>query len=70
MTVPFINSFQIVYGNESKFYVAKNVEVFIGEVGGRRSSIIELEAVGRIERARIYLTGATVVKIVVLKMAQ
>jgi hypothetical protein len=70
MTVPYINSFQIVYGDESKFYVSRDVEVFIQDEGGKRSSIKELAAVGRIERARLYLKGATVVKIVVLKMAQ
>jgi hypothetical protein len=70
MMVPYINSFQIVYGDESKFYVSRDVEVFINDDGGKRSSIKELAAVGRIERARLYLKGATVVKIVVLKMAQ
>lgn len=70
MSVPYINSFQIVYGEESKFHVSKDVEVFINEDGGRRSSIKELTAVGRIERARLYLKGATVLKIIVLKMAQ
>ncbi len=70
MTVPYINSYQIVYGDESKFYVSNEVAVFIHDEGGKRSSIKELAAVGRIERARLYLKGATVIKIVVLKMAQ
>lgn len=70
MSVPHINSFEIRYGDESKIFVSKDVSVFLHEDGGRRGSIKELAAVGRIERARLYIKGATVVKIVVLEMAQ
>ena len=70
MKVPFISSSEIRYGDESRLFVSKDVEVFIHEDGGGRVSIRDLAAVGRIELARLYIKGATVVKIVVLEMAQ
>lgn len=52
------------------FNISRDVEVTLLTEGGRRLSIKELAGVGRVEKARIFLNGGTVMKIVVLEMAQ
>ena len=68
-TVPHLTLTELFLGN-MRFLIAKDVEVFLHKESGRRISIKELVGVGRIERAKIFLNGGTVVKIVVLEMVQ
>jgi hypothetical protein len=53
-----------------RFNISRDVVVTLHKEGGKRLSIKELAGVGRIEKARIFLNGGTVMKIVVLEMAQ
>jgi hypothetical protein len=59
-----------LYMGPMHFNISRDVEVTLHKEGGKRLSIKELAGVGRIEKARIFLNGGTVMKIVVLEMAQ
>ena len=67
--VPVVKLTELYWGR-MRFHISRNVEVFYLREDGKKMTIKELAILGRIDKARLFLKGGTVVKIVVLNMRQ
>jgi hypothetical protein len=53
-----------------RFFVAPHVQIYLHSDGGKTVSIKSLTSVGTIDKARIFVKGSQVTKIIVLEMQQ
>lgn len=67
--IPVVKHTELYWG-QMRFHISRKVEVFYLREDGKKMTIKELAIQGRIDRAKLYLKGGTVVKIVVLNMTQ
>ena len=67
--VTSVNSHELyMYG--LRFFISPDVKIYLHKDGGQTASLKSLVAVGRIEKARIFVTRREVRKIVILDMRQ
>ncbi len=68
-TVTAVNIHELyMYG--LRFFISPDVKIYFHKDGGQTVSLKSLAAVGRIDKAQIFVTGSEVKKIVILDMRQ
>ena len=66
-TISSINKHEL-YMFGVRFFIAPDVKIFLKTDYGKPLNLKELVAVGRIEKAAVYMKGSVVKKIIVLEM--